>query len=84
MTEPVKKLYRSAGNRMLGGICAGLGEYFGIDATVVRLLFALALFISAGTAAFVYLAFWLIVPEETPVQPSSKAHDSDPGHSESV
>ncbi len=34
-----KKLYRSAGQKMLGGVCGGLAEYFGIDVSLVRLLF---------------------------------------------
>mgnify|MGYP001264945317 CR=1 FL=1 len=64
MTEPNKKLYRSATNHMLGGVCAGLGDYMGIDPTVVRVVVALATFVSAGTAALVYLAMWLIIPLE--------------------
>jgi phage shock protein PspC (stress-responsive transcriptional regulator) len=70
MTEPVKKLYRS-NNRMLGGVCAGLAEYLGVDPTVVRLLAFLALIVSAGTAGLVYLGFWLIVPELPLTPPQS-------------
>jgi phage shock protein PspC (stress-responsive transcriptional regulator) len=64
MTEPIKKLYRSASKPMLGGVCAGLGEYLGIDPTVVRVITVLAAFLSAGTAGLVYLAMWLIIPQE--------------------
>jgi phage shock protein C len=63
MTEPIKKLYRSATKPMLGGVCAGLGEYLGIDPTVVRVLVVLAAFLSLGTAGLVYLAMWLIIPQ---------------------
>jgi len=35
------KLYRSERDRMIGGVCGGLGEYFNIDSTIVRLIFAL-------------------------------------------
>ena len=69
MTEPIKKLYRSATNRMLGGVCAGVGEYLGVDPTVVRILVALGTFLSVGTAALVYLALWMINPQEPVDQP---------------
>lgn len=57
-----KKLYRSVKNRKIAGICAGLAEYFGIDVTVMRLLFAIALFFCAGL--IIYLIAWIVVPEE--------------------
>jgi phage shock protein C len=59
--QPVKKLYRSRKDRMLAGICGGLADYFGIDATWVRLLFVL-FFLVGGSALLVYLIMWLIVP----------------------
>lgn len=63
MNEP-KRLFRSRTNRMLGGVCAGLGAYLNVDPTVVRLVAVLSLFFTFTTSAFVYLAFWLLVPEE--------------------
>jgi phage shock protein C len=69
MTEPIKRLYRTASNRMLGGVCSGLGAYMGLDPTVVRILAVLGLFLSMGTAALVYLALWLLIPEEPTLQP---------------
>jgi phage shock protein C len=58
-----KKLYRSRSDRMIGGVCAGLGEYLGIDPVWLRLLFVLLLFASL-TGFWVYLILWIIVPEE--------------------
>jgi phage shock protein C len=56
-----KKLYRIPSDGMLGGVCAGLGEYLNIDVTIVRLIFIL-LFLT-GTAGFwIYLIMWIIVP----------------------
>jgi phage shock protein PspC (stress-responsive transcriptional regulator) len=56
-----KKLYRIPSDGMIGGVCAGLGEYLNIDVTVVRLIFIL-LFLT-GTAGFwIYLIMWIIVP----------------------
>ena len=61
-----KKLYRSRDNRMIAGVCGGLGEYFGIDATLVRLAFVLGMFFLAipGALAFVYLIMMIVIPEE--------------------
>ena len=59
-----KKLVRSRTDTMLGGVCGGLGEYFNVDPVLVRLLFVLfAAFGGAGIP--VYIALWLVVPEET-------------------
>ena len=56
-----KKLYRSRKDRMLAGVCGGLGDYFEIDTTWVRLIFILLLLLG-GSALLVYLVMWLIVP----------------------
>ena len=56
MNTESKKLYRSRTDRKIAGICAGLGTYFGIDPTVVRLLFVLGLVFWGGTLlAFIIL-----------------------------
>ncbi len=59
-----KKLYRSRTNRMFGGVCGGLGEFFGLDATLVRLLFVLGTIFGFGSFVVIYIAMILIVPEE--------------------
>ncbi|MCL6614856.1 MAG: PspC domain-containing protein [Firmicutes bacterium] len=60
----MKRLYRSRRDRMLGGVCAGLAEYFEIDPTIVRLL-AVAAFVMTGCfpTLFAYIVAWAIVPE---------------------
>ncbi len=59
-----KKLYRSRSNRMLGGVCGGLAEYFDRDPVLIRVLAVLALIF--GTAGFwAYIVMWLIVPDES-------------------
>jgi phage shock protein PspC (stress-responsive transcriptional regulator) len=65
-----KKLYRSRTNRMVGGVCAGIGEFFGIDATVVRLLFIFSVIFGWGAMLVVYLIMLVIVPEEPGVLPA--------------
>lgn len=59
--EP-KKLYRS-NNRMIGGVCAGLAEYFDIDATLVRVVYAaLSLFSACFPGVLLYIILLIIVP----------------------
>ncbi len=58
-----KKLYRSKSNRMLVGVCGGVAEYFGIDPTVVRVIWGVAsIFAFAGVIAYVVCAF--VIPEK--------------------
>jgi phage shock protein C len=59
-----KKLIRPREGRMIAGVCAGVGQFFGIDANIVRIVFAVLTVFSAGAAALVYLVGWVIVPEE--------------------
>jgi phage shock protein PspC (stress-responsive transcriptional regulator) len=63
MSTETKRLYRSQNDRMIGGVCAGLGEYLGIDPTIIRLLFAFTT-IWGGAGALIYLVMLLVVPEE--------------------
>ena len=65
MDTNYKRLTRSTSNRMIAGVCAGLGEYLGIDPTIIRLLVVLAFFTGFGGIALVYLIMALIVPEQT-------------------
>jgi phage shock protein C len=48
---------------MVGGVCGGLGKYFGIDATILRLIFVLLVF-GSGVGVLIYLILWLVVPAE--------------------
>ncbi len=67
MDTNYKKLTRSRDNRMIAGVCAGLGEYLGIDPTIVRLLVVLAFFTGFGGIALVYLIMALLIPEQAAV-----------------
>ncbi len=60
--QNVKKLFRDAESRALGGVCSGLASYFGTDTTVVRLLFVLSIFLG-GAGLIVYIILWIITPE---------------------
>jgi phage shock protein C len=60
----IKKLYRSTTDKKIAGVCGGLAEYFGIDSTVVRLIF-LFLLLPGGAPGFLpYLILWIAVPEK--------------------
>lgn len=56
-----KKLYRS-NDRVLGGVCAGLAEYFDLDITLVRLGYALLTFCTAFSGIIVYIVAWIVIP----------------------
>lgn len=58
-----KRLTRSVSNKMIGGVCSGLAEYFSIDPTIVRLIFA-GLVILYGQGLLLYLILWIVMPEE--------------------
>lgn len=65
MSNQNKQLYRSRDQRMVGGVCAGLGEFFGIDPTFVRLAFVFgALAGWMGALLLTYLVMLIVVPEE--------------------
>ncbi len=61
MAESKKRLYRSRSERWLVGVCGGIGEYFDIDPTVIRIVFVLAAFIFGG-GLWVYIILWIIMP----------------------
>ena len=58
-----KKLYRSVSDKKLAGVCGGIAEYFGLDATLIRVGWALvSLFAGAGILAYIVCA--LIIPQK--------------------
>ena len=58
-----RKLYRSESDRMLGGVCGGLGDYLDVDSTLVRIIFV-ALALMGGPGILMYLILLLVVPSE--------------------
>ena len=62
-----KKLYRSVSQKMLGGLCGGLAEYFDLDVSLVRLLFVgISLVTAILPMTFFYIIAWIVVPQEGP------------------
>jgi len=58
-----KKLLRSLDNRMICGVCGGIGNYFNVDPTLIRLVWVLAS-LFAGSGLLVYIIAAIIIPEE--------------------
>ena len=56
-----KKLQRDTQHKVIGGVCSGLANYFDIDVTLVRLLFAVAFFVFSS-GFWIYLLLWLVLP----------------------
>jgi phage shock protein C len=73
----MKRLYRSKNDRMLGGVCAGLGEHLDIDPTVIRLMWAVITILSIGTGVVVYILAWILIPEEDTSSSEQKTQKSE-------
>jgi len=58
-----KKLYRDEYHKVIGGVCAGLAEYFDMDPTIVRLIFAFAFFVG-GVGLVPYIVLWIVLPKK--------------------
>ena len=63
MNGQTKKLYRSQTNRQISGVCGGLGEYFNVDPTIMRIAFVAGFFLTGTLAFWAYLVMWIVVPE---------------------
>jgi phage shock protein C len=64
MVKKVKRLYRSNKNKVLAGVCGGIGEYLEVDPVIIRLLWILFSVLSMGAGILAYLLAWLIIPLE--------------------
>jgi phage shock protein PspC (stress-responsive transcriptional regulator) len=62
-TKP-RELRRTREGRMIAGVCSGAAQYLGVDPNILRLALAVLTVITAGTGAGIYVAGWLLIPEE--------------------
>ena len=82
--HPPRRLYRSRTDRKLGGVAGGIGHYFGVDPTLVRLAWVLLL-LAGGIGLLAYLIAWLVIPEEPvgtgpgPARPAASGPAPGPG-----
>ena len=60
----MNKLYRSKNNRWIAGICGGLGKFFNIDPTIVRVIWIIGTLFSMGFGIILYLILWAVIPEK--------------------
>lgn len=76
-----KQLMRDPNNKMIAGVCSGLGNYFGVDPTMVRIVFGLGL-IFGGATFWIYILLWVVMPEGpvVPIVPTQQwaAPNGDP------
>ncbi len=61
---PYKQLRRPTTDRMVAGVASGLGRYFTVDPTLVRVVFAVGTLLTGGIAALAYPIMWFLMPEE--------------------
>lgn len=59
-----KKLYRSNSDKMIAGVCGGLGQYFSVDPTLIRLIFALLVVFGVGSGILLYIILAIVMPLE--------------------
>jgi phage shock protein C len=75
--EETKRLYRIPSQGMIGGVCAGLGEYLRADPTLIRLIFVF-LVLAGMSGVLIYIIMWIVVP----VKPAEIESESEPMDSE--
>lgn len=71
------RLVRPRDDKMIAGVCSGLARRFGMDKTLIRVLFLVSLLLP-GPQVLVYIALWIIMPREAPLAYSAGAHPSGP------
>lgn len=60
----MKKYYRNANDKVISGVCSGFGDFFDIDPTIIRILFASILLLSGGFIFWLYIIICLITEEK--------------------
>ncbi len=75
----MRKLYRSTRDRKLFGVCGGLAEYMGVDATLLRILLIVVAVFSAGSVIIVYIIAGFVIPREPQFGGGYGANPFDPG-----
>ena len=60
----MQTLYRPRDDRMIAGVCSGIARRFGIEPTIVRILFVASLLLP-GPQILIYLAAWVLIPDES-------------------
>src|SRR5258705_95362 len=74
-----RRLYRLTSDKKIAGVCSGLGEYFDVDVTLVRLVVAAGTIFSGGLGLLAYIVAWIIMPCDKRV-PRLRSSNSVPNH----
>jgi phage shock protein C len=75
---PYKQLRRPTDDRIVAGVCSGIGRYLGVDPVLVRVAFAILVVLSWGTALLAYPIMWFIMPDEPAPAAPAWRDPSDP------
>ena len=79
MNSDMTRLYRSRSERVLGGVCGGLGKFFGIDPTIIRLMFVVVGVLGyIVPAVVIYVILMIVVPEEPAAVPGASVFTPAP------
>ena len=75
---PYRQLRRPLDDRIMAGVCSGIGRYFDVDPVLIRVAFAVAIVLTWGTAALAYPIMWFVMPEEPLPAPLAFPDPADP------
>jgi phage shock protein PspC (stress-responsive transcriptional regulator) len=67
--ENPKRLYRSDADKMIGGVCGGIAEYFTLDPTLVRIGYILLSLFTVFSGVIAYFILWIVVPKRKRLMP---------------
>lgn len=72
LAGPVSRVTRSRTDRKIAGVCAGLGRYFGVDVTLLRVLMVVLTIWPLGLGLIIYVICWIIMPNEPILLPPAE------------
>lgn len=72
----MKKLYRSETDKVIGGVCGGLGEYLEIDPVILRIIFVVA-FLTGGAGFWIYIVLWIVIPSKATATQSQSSKPNE-------
>ena len=70
----MKRLYRSKTERILSGVCGGIGVYLDVDPIIIRIVWVILTCLSLGIGIIAYIVCWIIIPEEQGVPTVAPVH----------
>jgi len=74
--RPVHRLYRDPDNKVLGGVCGGLGAYFDVDPVLIRIALFVLFFVGFGT--LIYIVMWIVIPKARTATEKCEMHGEIP------